>query len=95
MRFHGAGDHGVGFRRNPVRGRLLDGQIKEWEDRAMKRSLPPTAGQDRAVSPDRTGFPSLAESPHPHRRLSPEALVEGDAIQGLEERYGIREEGLF
>ena len=67
--------------------------IKEWEDRTMERSLPVTPSQDRAISPDRSGFPSLADSNG--LRSSPEALAESDAIRGVEERYSIREEGLF
>ena len=66
---------------------------KEWEDRTMERSLPATPGQDRVNSPDRSGFPSLADSNGLPSSL--EALAESDVIRGLEERYGISEEGLF
>jgi hypothetical protein len=75
--------------------------IADKEERAMKISLPaktcglPLSGP--AIPADRHAFhppdDGVRSGPVPDASL--EALAESDAVRGLEERYAIREEGLF
>jgi hypothetical protein len=75
--------------------------LTDKEERTMKISLSaktcgfPLSGP--AIPADRHAFPppddGVRSGPVPGASL--EALAESDAVRGMEERYAIREEGLF
>jgi hypothetical protein len=75
--------------------------LADKEERTMKISLPaktcglPLSGP--AIPADRHAFqpPDAGVRCGPLLGASPEALAESDAVRGMEERYAIREEGLF